>query len=146
MRDSEADFRNEFEQPIPEGIDPPRLFRVLIMPLMAPTETPGGIILPGATHEGNLWNQQLGKVAAVADYVGKNRNYRDIGWEPEKDNLKPGDLCMFSANNPQRYTFKGTNFVVVNDDAIMIGPIDPENIKEYEFGRFTKINMGGSYT
>jgi co-chaperonin GroES (HSP10) len=145
MRDEPDDFRNNFSDAVPAGLDMPRLFRMVIMPLKAPIKSAGGILIPEATQEGNRWNQQLGRVAGVGPFVGKNRNYKDIGYDPEEDNLKVGDLCMFSANNPQRYTFEGANFVIVNDDAIMIGPIKEENISKYKFGRIASVDMSGVF-
>lgn len=140
-----TDFRNAFDQEVPEGLDQPKLFRLFVMPLKTPTKTKGGIMLPDSVQEGNNWSQSLGRIAAVGPYVCCNRNYRDLNFDFEQHGPKIGELVMFSAHQPQRFKFKGVNLVIVNDDAILIGPIKEENIEHYVFGRFGQIDMGGGY-
>lgn len=106
---------NDLEASVPEGLAEPATYRMFVMPVGVKRKTKGGILLPDMSIDGQKWLNMLGRIAKLGPGCFKHPRYAELGLT-EKDFPKVGDLILYSAHAPQRFRFKGTRFIVLNDD------------------------------
>jgi hypothetical protein len=105
-----------------------------MIPVGARKKTKGGIFLPDDVLDAQNWAHQLYKVAAVGDFVFRGPRYKEMG-VTDADRPAPGDLYLISPKQPQRFSYKGVPFVVVNDDQLW-GKVKPDHAEGFSFYGF----------
>lgn len=119
LADRDAAFSNEPTTEMPEGIfDNTALFdRIIVMPMMRPPVTKGGIIIPVYTHDKDEHLTHFGKLAALGTLAYKQIKWRNMG--AKKEHLP--QIGEWLAYSPYailaRYEYKGIKLVVMKDEA-----------------------------
>ena len=124
------------ENPQPKKLDPslidasllermpkPTGWRILILPYRGKGMTEGGIALPDNVVEQNQVSTQVGYVLKVGELA-----YKDPEKFPGDPWCKEGDWVMFARYAGSRFNIDGGEVRILNDDEILAGILDPEDI------------------
>lgn len=120
VADRDASFSNESTTTMPSGkaFDRSALFdRIVVMPMMRPNVTAGGIIVPIFTHDKDEHMTHFGKLVARGTLAYKQIKWRNMGAK-ETDLPQIGEWLAYSPYAIlARYEYKGTKLVIMKDEA-----------------------------
>ena len=108
------------------------LWRCIVMPMMPPEKTAGGIILSDESLEYSEYMNKVGILVAVGPSCYKHPKYKNLGVK-EADFPKRGDWVMFSQHAPMRLEQNGVKLVMLDDDQILAKIKDPKDFKAYSY-------------
>lgn len=122
---------HDIDTPIPEGMPEPTPFRLFAMPVRVRKVSKGGIILPDDSVDAQNWMHQLYKIAAIGKGIFSGPAYKGVDFD-EADFPKVGELWLAQPKAPERFGYKGLNFVVLVDSQLR-GRVDPDHLDGYKF-------------
>lgn len=134
VADRDASFSNAAETKLPSGkaFKGSALFdRIVVMPMMRPERTAGGIIVPIFTHDKDEHLTHFGKLVARGTLAYKQIKWRNMGAK-EEHLPQIGEWLAYSPYAIlARYEYKGTKLVIMKDDAPFLRL--PPNTSPWDF-------------
>lgn len=103
----------------PVEVDPKDLpnitgWSLLIQPVEVEEKTRSGLYLPDSEVNDLAMLASIGKVVKLAPLAYKEARLGNEPW------CKAGDYVVFGKHDGERFTYKGVNFVLLNDDRVTI--------------------------
>jgi co-chaperonin GroES (HSP10) len=105
-------------------------YHVVVMPMMAPDKTSGGIILASESQDYNEHQNRVGIVVEVGPSCYKASKFKQLGIGP-KDFPKRGDWVLYGQYTPMKVEQKGVKLAIMNDDDLLGVIDDPADFKAY---------------
>ena len=127
-----GDELNELDAPIPEGLDTPGMYWMMVMPIATRRKTSGGIILPDTVREGEQFMNCIGRICALGAGCFKSQKMSIDLQMTEKDFPKVGQLIRYSGVNIRHWYFKGVMMNDVRDDMFR-SFVSEENVREMNY-------------
>lgn len=113
----------EIDREFLEGLPHPRLWRVLVMPIVPKKMSKGGIVLPEDAIEQQKHLTYLGRVLALGPSAFKDPKF-DRESVPEI-----GDYVIYGKYAGQGMIYKGVKLIMLNDDELLADVVDPDTLK-----------------
>lgn len=113
-----------FGMRIPQGLPEPTGYKLLLMPLVPPKQTQGGIFLPDQTHDAEKYGAMCAYVLAVGPDAYTGEKFRSAWCEV-------GDFVMLGKYAGSKFTVDDVDVRILNDDEIIAKVPDPSKIKRF---------------
>lgn len=154
MSDESANWLNDQDVKVPEGVPEPTLWRVLVMPVQPRRRSRGthgvSIELAANTQDSEGYLNYIGKVVLLGPLAGKNEKFENPEWAaylkeygghmaqsndgaPKRYlwDVKVGDWVIYGRYAGQRMEYEGVKLVMTNDDEILGTVSDPSGFRIY---------------
>lgn len=135
---TKSDWSNEYEagEDLPEFEGELLLWQVVVMPVLPPKKTAGGIIVPDEAQDYSEYQNRVGRIVQIGPYCYRHPKYESVGLYPEDQlqKLKRGDWILFGQYKAFRIEQRGVKFIIMNDDEIIAKIHKPDVFKAYVYG------------
>jgi len=126
-------WNNTADTELPEFEGTLLLWHFVVMPMMPPQKTKGGLILPDEAKDFSEYQNRVGRVVDIGPYCYNHPKYAAVGMKVQDQlkQIKRGDWVMFGQHQPFRIEQNGVKLIIMNDDEIIAKIANPDSFKAY---------------